>query len=253
MGCISDPLSLRLSLSTPNIWHFSFRKLQNEYLNWPFTFPCMQRRNTGLNRGKNHWPGPSWPQREVIMSSINTGSDARSHPLDPSTVRTLQEFILNLNWAKLKHAPCCACERCSQDPWWSDRSDWNSFALFKHGQSSTQLVIASGFLLCVQTAVHIALNVISSAQNVTRNQTNQRQCNRSLVQPPITIHPIVENSPRSYWKIKSTWGEANSKPQTHLSVKLTTILTAGGKDLYPQGIFWVFSDQAWVASAVLLY
>lgn len=53
-------------------------------------------------------PGPSWPQQEVIMSFINTAmqaGDAQGRPPNPSTVRTWQEFILNLNWTKLKHAP----------------------------------------------------------------------------------------------------------------------------------------------------
>lgn len=51
--------------------------------------------------------------------------------------------------------------------------------------------------------------------------------------------------------MKTTLGEANSRLQTHLSMKPSTTLTAGGKHLYPQGIFLVLSDLTWMASAVL--
>lgn len=91
--------------------------------------------------------------------------DAQSHPLNPSTVRALQEFILNLNWTKLKHAPCCARERCSKDPWWSDFISKQPLALnpvietVLRYLSSAQLIITSDLLLHVQTAVHIALEM----------------------------------------------------------------------------------------------
>lgn len=82
----SVPLSSCFSLSTLNIWRFSFRKLQHWYLNGLFRFTRMQQMNTGLDGGKNRWPGPLWSQQEVIMSFINTGSDAQS-PSQPLRCR----------------------------------------------------------------------------------------------------------------------------------------------------------------------
>lgn len=51
---------------------------------------------------------------------------------------------------------------------------------------------------------------------------------------------------------ESTGGEANQS-RRHVYLKLTAVLTAGGKELYPQRTFWLFSDQARVAPALRLY